>query len=188
MLILSADADESVVATAVDRIAKVLSAHGGDVIGIDRWGRRRFAYELDHLTEGYYVVVNFNAEATTQAELERVLNLADEVIRYKVLVLPAKRATIKSRAARASTEAPREAPKEAPSEAPKEAPSEAPQEAPSEAPQEAPSEAPQEAPSEAPKEAPSEAPKEAPSEASKDETSEPEPDESEQTAASPASA
>jgi small subunit ribosomal protein S6 len=125
MLILSADADESVVATAVDRIAKVLSAHGGDVIGIDRWGRRRFAYELDHLTEGYYVVVNFNAEATTQAELERVLNLADEVIRYKVLVLPAKRATIKSRAARASTEAPREAPKEAPSEAPQEAPSEA---------------------------------------------------------------
>jgi small subunit ribosomal protein S6 len=180
MLILSADADESIVATAVDRIAKVLSAHGGDVIGIDRWGRRRFAYELDHLTEGYYVVVNFNAEATTQAELERVLNLADEVIRYKVLVLPAKRATIKSRAARASTEAPREAPKEAPSEAPKEAPSEAPQEAPSEAPQEAPSEAPQEAPSEAPQEAPSEAPK--------DETSEPEPDESEQSAASPASA
>jgi small subunit ribosomal protein S6 len=161
MLILSADADESVVATAVDRIAKVVSADGGDVTNIDRWGRRRFAYELDHLTEGYYVVVNFNAEASTQTELERVLNLADEVIRHKVLVLPAKRATIKSRAAAHATsvsnavaEASREAPKEAPAAAP-EAPKETPIEAPAEAPVEAPAEAPAEAPTETEETAPS---------------------------------
>ena len=116
MLILPADADESVVSAAVDRITKVVSVHGGDVGGIDRWGRRRFAYELNHLTEGYYLVVNFKAEADTQAELERVLNLADEVIRHKVLVLPAKRATIKSRAAEAPRETPNEAPRETPSD------------------------------------------------------------------------
>jgi small subunit ribosomal protein S6 len=155
MFIVSADADESVVATAVDRIAKVVSAHGGDVTGIDRWGRRRFAYELDHLTEGYYVVVNFNAEPETQAELERVLNLADEVIRYKVVVLPAKRATIKSRAAHASTEAPREAPKEAPTEASREASSEAPQEPPKEPTKEPTGEAPEDATSDTEQTAPS---------------------------------
>ncbi len=116
MLILPADADESVVSAAVDRITKVVSVHGGDVGSIDRWGRRRFAYELNHLTEGYYLVVNFKAEADTQAELERVLNLADEVIRHKVLVLPAKRATIKSRAAEAPRETPNEAPRETPSD------------------------------------------------------------------------
>ena len=97
MLILPAEADESVVSTAVDRITKVVSADGGAVSGIDRWGRRRFAYELDHITEGYYVVANFTALAETQTELERVLNLADEIIRYKVILLPAKRATNKSR-------------------------------------------------------------------------------------------
>ncbi len=93
MLILPAEADESVVTTAVDRITKVVSANGGEVSNIDRWGRRRFAYELKHLNEGYYVVVNFTAEPSVQAELERVLNLADEVIRYKVLLLPAKKQT-----------------------------------------------------------------------------------------------
>ena len=91
MLILSAEADESVVATAVDRIAKVVSESGGEVSNIDRWGRRRFAYELQHQTEGYYVVVNFTAEPTIQTELERVLNLADEIIRHKVMLLPEKK-------------------------------------------------------------------------------------------------
>jgi small subunit ribosomal protein S6 len=97
MLILPAEADESVVSTAVDRIAKVVSAHDGEVSGIDRWGRRRFAYAIDHRTEGYYAVVTFTAEPTTQPELERVLNLADEVIRHKMLLLPAKRSTGKDR-------------------------------------------------------------------------------------------
>jgi len=91
MLILPAEADESVVSTAVERITNVVASHGGEVTGVDRWGRRRFAYTLDHLTEGYYVVATFTAEPASQAELERVLNLADEVIRYKVLVRPAPR-------------------------------------------------------------------------------------------------
>ena len=84
MLILPAEADESVVATAVDRIAKA----GGEVTKTDRWGRRRFAYEIDDQTEGYYVVVQFSAEPTGQVEMERALTLADEVIRFKVLVRP----------------------------------------------------------------------------------------------------
>ena len=75
MLILPAEADEALVGTAVDRIAKVVSAAGGQVGKIDRWGRRRFAYEIAHQTEGYYVVVRFTAEPTTAAELERPLNL-----------------------------------------------------------------------------------------------------------------
>ena len=91
MLILPAEADESVVSTAVERIAKVATTAGGEVSNIDRWGRRRFAYELQHLNEGYYVVVNFTAEPSAQSELERVLNLADEVIRFKAILLPAKK-------------------------------------------------------------------------------------------------
>ena len=98
MLILPAEADEKVVSTAVDRIAKVVSTDGGEVYELDRWGRRRFAYEIDHQHEGYYVVATFTAEPSAQAEIERVLNLADEVVRHKVLVLPAKRATMASSA------------------------------------------------------------------------------------------
>ena len=91
MLILPAEADEATVGTATDRIAAVASKHSGLVRNVERWGRRRLAYEIDHRSEGYYVVVTFSAEPAAQAELERTLNLADEVLRYKVVVLPTTR-------------------------------------------------------------------------------------------------
>jgi small subunit ribosomal protein S6 len=88
MLILSAEADEATVGAATDRITRVAAAHGGEIRNVDRWGRRRFAYEIDHQHEGTYLVVTFSAEPDAQLELERTLNLADEVLRYKVVVLP----------------------------------------------------------------------------------------------------
>jgi small subunit ribosomal protein S6 len=91
MLILAAEADEAMVGTATDRIEKVAARHSGQVRGVDRWGRRRFSYEIDRRNEGYYVVVTFAAEPAAQSELDRTLNLADEVLRYKTVVLPPKR-------------------------------------------------------------------------------------------------
>ena len=90
MLILPADADEALVSTAVDRIARAIEPAGGSVTNIDRWGRRRFAYELDRQHEGYYVVLRFTGDPSVQPELDRVLNIADEVIRHKILVAPPK--------------------------------------------------------------------------------------------------
>jgi small subunit ribosomal protein S6 len=86
MLILPAEADESVVGTAVDRITKVISDAGGEVGKIDRWGRKRFAYEIDKQAEGYYVVIEFQADPMALSELDRTLLLADEVVRFKVVV------------------------------------------------------------------------------------------------------
>jgi small subunit ribosomal protein S6 len=91
MLILPAEADEAVVSTAVDRIAKIVGDHDGEIKGIDRWGRRRFAYEVNKTTEGYYAVVTYTSDPETQSDIDRVLNLADEVIRHKTLLLPEKR-------------------------------------------------------------------------------------------------
>src|SRR5216117_4172095 len=99
MLILPADADEALVGTAVDRIAKIVATDGGKVDGIDRWGRKRLAYEIAHQHEGYYVVVRFEAEPAAQAQLDRTLKLADEVIRHKVLLQPDRSKTVRSKAA-----------------------------------------------------------------------------------------
>jgi small subunit ribosomal protein S6 len=96
MLILPAEADEAMVSTAVERINKVVSPAGGEIGRLDRWGRRRFAYEIDRTTEGYYVVVRFTAEPSAQTEIDRALKLADEVIRHKVMVLPEKAKTAAS--------------------------------------------------------------------------------------------
>ena len=108
MLILPAEADESVVSGAVDRIAKTIGGRGGEVTNVDRWGRRRFAYEIDHRNEGYYVVATFTAEPSGQVELDRALTLADEVVRFKVTIKPQPKASRdedrKDRGSRAAAE------------------------------------------------------------------------------------
>ena len=86
MLILPPEADESVVSGAMDRITRVVAEVGGQVGNVDRWGRRRLAFEIEHQSEGYYVVVEFTAEPQTLTELERSLHLADEVLRFKIVV------------------------------------------------------------------------------------------------------
>jgi small subunit ribosomal protein S6 len=62
-----------------------LSAQGATVDGRDLWGNRRFAYEIDHVSEGYYSVVTFQAEAGAVDSLDRMLSLADEVVRHKIV-------------------------------------------------------------------------------------------------------
>src|SRR3989442_7794857 len=81
MLILSPDADDSVVAGAVDRIGRVVQERGGSVTKVDKWGKRRLAYEIRRQSERFYVVAESVGEASAMQELDRVLTLADEVIR-----------------------------------------------------------------------------------------------------------
>src|SRR6266542_2510427 len=86
LLILPADADDKVIGTATDRISQVLAEHGGSVDKVDRWGKRRLAYEIRRQTEGLYLLVECQADPAAIKELDRVLGLADEVIRFKVVV------------------------------------------------------------------------------------------------------
>ena len=59
----------------------------------DKWGRRRFAYEINHKTEGFYVVFEILAEPGALDHLETTLRLADEVVRHKLIRLPDHEAT-----------------------------------------------------------------------------------------------
>ena len=86
MLILPPDADDAVIDGAVERIKGVLSERGGEVSGVDKWGRRRLAYEIAKQTEGFYVVAAIRSEPEAIVELHRVLSLADEVLRFKVVL------------------------------------------------------------------------------------------------------
>src|SRR2546427_10517007 len=88
MLILPAEADEALVSTAVDRIAKTIAPTGGKVESIDRWGRRRFAYEIARQHEGDYVVGRFQAEPSVQAGPGHTRKLAHEGRRHKGLLPP----------------------------------------------------------------------------------------------------
>ena len=86
MLILPAEADDTAVGAVVERIAKVLGTDGGQVTKTDTWGRRRFAHEMLKRTEGYYVILECQATPAAMKELDRVLHLADDVLRFKVVL------------------------------------------------------------------------------------------------------
>jgi len=86
MLILPAEADDQAVSGVIDRIKGVIGGAGGDVTKVDQWGRRRLAFEIDKRSEGFYVVAEMNAEPESIKELDRVLSLADDVVRFKVVV------------------------------------------------------------------------------------------------------
>jgi small subunit ribosomal protein S6 len=90
MVILNAGLDEDVIRATVDRSTDLIKARGGTLGKVDRWGKRRFAYEVKHQSEGYYAVIEANAEPAAMADLDRMLHLADEVIRHKIILLPDK--------------------------------------------------------------------------------------------------
>ena len=69
----------------VTEIEAFLGNRGATVSNTDLWGKRRFAYEIDHVTEGYYSVITFESETEAVDDLDRVLGLSDDVVRHKVV-------------------------------------------------------------------------------------------------------
>jgi small subunit ribosomal protein S6 len=102
MVIFDTGADEALVNGVLERGLDALRAKGGNVGRVERWGRRTFAYELQHKREGYYVVIEFTAEPPAVADMERVFVLADEVLRHKSMRLPDKVAGRRAAAAAAA--------------------------------------------------------------------------------------
>lgn len=85
MVILDPEVDERTVAPSLDKFLNVIRNDGGSIDGIDIWGRRKLAYEINKKTEGIYAVVNLTAESSSVTELDRQLKLSEAVMRTKVL-------------------------------------------------------------------------------------------------------
>jgi small subunit ribosomal protein S6 len=117
MTIFDVGADPQAIAAVVDRTVETIRSTGGNPGTVDRWGRRPFAYEVNHKREGYYVLIEFTADPPTVSELDRMLALADEVVRHKVIRLPEKVAG-RARPASAEPAADKGAPRGKPAPAP----------------------------------------------------------------------
>ncbi len=88
MVIFDSGLEDLAIDDQVKSVAAQIAARGGAVASTDRWGRRRFAYEIDHKQEGYYVVWELTSDGADLEALERSLRLADEVVRHKLVRLP----------------------------------------------------------------------------------------------------
>ena len=87
MTIHRPDLAENDVESKIGELEEFLSSNEAEVTKRDLWGKRRFAYEIDHLSEGYYTVVTFKSEADAVANVDRVLSLSDDVLRHKIVRL-----------------------------------------------------------------------------------------------------
>lgn len=93
MVIIDGEADDEAPNRIRSRIEEYVAQKGGEMKNVDHWGRRRFAYEIDHKWDGVYIVMELVAPpGGSLDELERTLRLADDVVRHKLLRLPDKEA------------------------------------------------------------------------------------------------
>ncbi len=80
--------EEAEVDARVDAIANALKNNGAEIVGeIEKMGKRRLAYEINDVREGYYVVMKFKSEAAQAKELERQLRLNEDVMRQLLINL-----------------------------------------------------------------------------------------------------
>ena len=79
--------EEADVDTRVTQLADTLRAGGGEVGEVEKMGKRRLAYEIDDVREGYYVVMKFKGDAAQAKEFERQLRLNEDVMRHLLIKL-----------------------------------------------------------------------------------------------------
>jgi small subunit ribosomal protein S6 len=84
MLVLRPDVADDKAQAVIDRTTRQLVAAGGQIVKVAPWGRRRLAYQIDRYREGSYHIVLFEAPPEALAEMERTLQITEEVLRHLV--------------------------------------------------------------------------------------------------------
>lgn len=85
MYIVNASLDDAARQEVMDGMHKILTDHEGSIDKIDDWGVKEFAYEINHMTKGYYVVINVTANNEGIKEFDRLTNINQNIVRYLVL-------------------------------------------------------------------------------------------------------
>ncbi len=86
IVVVRLDTDEATVNSTIDQVRTWAEASElGQVTKIDRWGRRKLAYEITKQREGYYVMMDAQIEPKGLGELERNLNLSPNLLRYLII-------------------------------------------------------------------------------------------------------
>ena len=81
MYIISADANDEQRDALIEKFKAFVEARGGAVSGVDKLGMKKFAYKINFKTEGFYVLMNFEAPADTVKEMNNLMNITDLVVR-----------------------------------------------------------------------------------------------------------
>ena len=81
-VVVNAKIEDDVRVATVEKVKEYVARYGGTVTNVDEWGKKRLAYEIQKRKEGFYYFIQFEADATAPAEIERHVRIMENVIRY----------------------------------------------------------------------------------------------------------
>ena len=81
-VVLNVKLEDEERAAAIEKITNYITRFGGTVTNIDEWGKKRLAYEIQKMKEGFYYFIQFDGDSTTPNELESRIRIMEPVIRY----------------------------------------------------------------------------------------------------------
>lgn len=84
-VVLSARLEDDDRSAVLDRAKALIERFGGQITNVDDWGKKKLAYEIQKMSEGFYYFIRFDAEATAPAEIESRIRIMDGVIRYLIV-------------------------------------------------------------------------------------------------------
>ncbi len=86
MLAINPQLEDEELDNLLNKVKKVIKDTKGEITKLDKWGKRKLAYEIKDFNEAIYVVLKFNADEKKISELERVMKLEERVIRYLLII------------------------------------------------------------------------------------------------------
>lgn len=81
-VVVSAKLEDYARAEVIEKVKALVTRFGGNITDVDEWGKKRLAYEIQKMKEGFYYFIQFEADATAPAEIERHVRIMENVIRY----------------------------------------------------------------------------------------------------------
>ncbi len=84
-VVVSAKIEDEERTAVVDKCKALIERFGGTITNVDDWGKRRLAYEIQKMREGFYYFIQFDAESSAPAEIESRVRIMDNVLRYLVV-------------------------------------------------------------------------------------------------------
>lgn len=85
VVILQADLEEAVLDAAVENIETLIKSNNGEITKIDRWGKRKMAYQINKMSEGYYLYVEFDYSPEEVVNLKRSMGFNEQILRSSVI-------------------------------------------------------------------------------------------------------
>ncbi len=87
VLIISPEAVEEKFDATIDGVSQFITEKGGTIANVERWGKRRLAYPIEHFVEGSYVLTHFSLKPALSKDLEANLQISEEVLRHLLVKL-----------------------------------------------------------------------------------------------------